>query len=68
MSLCKNCGQDFELPSWGGGVNHMDYVDYFCKDCGRYLDTLEVGGTIIEEGFGWTLNPEKEKDELKNHH
>jgi len=60
MSLCRNCGNEYELPVFSSGANHYDLVDYFCEECGRYLDTIEVGGNVFQKGFGWTLENERE--------
>jgi len=66
MSTCEHCGNLFELPYFSGTNSHPDFVNYFCKVCHSYLDSIEVGGHVIEEGYGWALK--EEIDERKNAH
>lgn len=64
MSTCDHCGNLYELPCFSGGKNHYDLVDYFCKVCRSYLNSIEVGGAVVEEGYGWALK--EDFDERKN--
>ncbi len=66
MSVCEHCGNLFELPCFSGGGNHYVFVDYFCKVCQSYLDSIEVGGSVVEEGYGWSLKDDT--NERKNSH
>lgn len=58
MSFCKNCGGEYLLPTFSLENPHYEFVNFYCESCGRYLDTVEIGGTPIEEGFGWVLKNE----------